>query len=679
MEFFLIILLLLIIIGLSNFINHFLPYIPVPLIQIALGVSLAALPLGINVELEPELFFILFIAPLLFYDGKNVSRHELWKLRKPILMLALGLVFLTVLVIGYLIHWLIPSVPLSAAFALAAILSPTDVVAVGAISSRVKIPKTITHILEGEGLMNDASGLVAFKFAVAATVTGVFSLAEASVSFVLIALGGFLGGALLAYLIIRLKVFIRRLGMEDVTLHMLIQLLTPFVIFYIIEHFHLSGILSVVAAGIVHAIFKDREQSPAIQLQLVSKSTWTILIFILNGLVFVLLGLQIPSVSQEIFESPLFNNYQVIMYIFIITAALLVLRWLWIYIAWWCGWFMEEQNLTKPSTRFVAITTIAGVRGAVTLAGAFTIPYFLANGDVFPQRALIIFIAAGVILLTLVLASIVLPLLAKSEKVNTEEAKEEMERLAILRTAERAINTLRELTTEKNHGAAVSIIANYNEIRNQLLIVSEDETERIKELETLTRMKVLKVENDYIEKLKINTQIDRESLFLIEEHIHRMRVAVTNRLLYRMLLVWTVIKRGFYHILKISMYKKRDTLKVRLAKANKVVSYKVEMAKIAISYLKATMNSQNEIVNVKLIGEYNEMIVKFKLANNLTDSGHYISVQRELRDKAFQAERDEIQHLYQSGEITLEITRKMRRHINIREAYWMEENSIHLY
>lgn len=677
MEFFLIILLLLSIIGLSNFINHFLPYIPVPLIQIVLGVSLAALPLGIHVELEPELFFILFIAPLLFYDGKNVSRHELWKLRKPILMLALGLVFLTVLVIGYLIHWLIPSIPLSAAFALAAILSPTDVVAVGAISSRVKIPKTITHILEGEGLMNDASGLVAFKFAVAATVTGVFSIAEASVSFVLIALGGFLGGALLAYLIIRLKLFIRRLGMEDVTLHMLIQLLTPFIIFYIIEHFHLSGILSVVAAGIVHGIFKDREQSPALQLQIVSKSTWTIVIFILNGLVFVLLGLQIPDVSQEIFESPLFNNYQVIMYIFIITAALLILRWLWIYIAWWVGWIMKEEHLPKPSMRYVAITTIAGVRGAVTLAGAFTIPYFLANGDVFPQRALIIFIAAGVILLTLVLASILLPLLAKSEKGNSEEAKEKMEELAILRTAERAIKMLRDLTTEDNRGAAVSIIANYNQIRNQLLFVTDEEADRIKELETVTRMKVLEVENDFVENLKINNQIDRESLYLIEEHIHRMRVAVTNRMLYRGLLIWTVLKRGYYNIFKIFSHKKRDTIKVRLSKSNKVVKLKVQMASAAIKYLRETMTPENEIVNVQLIGEYNDMIVKFKLAHKLTDSGLYMSIQRELRDKAFQAERDEIQNLYENGEISMEITRKMRRHINIREAYWMEESSIH--
>ena len=230
MELFLVILFLLAVIGLSNIVNHFTPFIPVPLIQIALGVAIAAIPLGIHIPMEPELFFVLFIAPLLFHDGKNVPRAELWKLRKPILILALGLVFVTVFAIGYLIHWLIPSIPLPAAFALAAILSPTDVVAVSAISSRVKMPKNIMHLLEGEGLMNDASGLVAFKFAVAATVTGVFSLAHASWSFLVIAIGGFVGGAILAFLIIRLKVFIRRLGMEDETIHMLIQILTPSVI-----------------------------------------------------------------------------------------------------------------------------------------------------------------------------------------------------------------------------------------------------------------------------------------------------------------------------------------------------------------------------------------------------------------------------------------------------------------
>ncbi|MEH7505398.1 Na+/H+ antiporter [Neobacillus drentensis] len=677
MEFFLLTLLLLAIIGLSSFIHHFMPYIPVPLVQIALGVLLAALPLGIHIPMEPELFFVLFIAPLLFHDGKNVSRHALWKLRKPILLLALGLVFVTVFAIGYLIYWLIPSIPLPAAFALAAILSPTDVVAVSAISSRVKIPQTIMHVLEGEGLMNDASGLVAFKFAVAATVTGVFSLAEASWSFLLISIGGLVGGAILSFLIIQLKIFIRRLGMEDVTIHMLIQLLTPFVIFYLVEHFHLSGILSVVTAGIVHTIYRDRDQSPAMKLQLVSQSTWTVLIYILNGLVFVLLGLQIPSVISEIFQDPMFNNWEVSKYIFIISAALFLLRFLWIGAAWQWGWL--KKQIQMPSMRAIGIITISGVRGAVTLAGAFTIPYVLANGSPFPDRSLFIFIAAGVILVTLLVASIFLPMLAKPDKGNLDELREEMERVAMLRTIDFAIHSIRELTNDENRGAAMSVIATYNKIRSRLECVSEENSDRLKLLETEIRMKALDAEASYIERLMKAGRIDRETTYLSEEHIHRMRLAVTNRMNYRRLFFWTLVKRGVYHLLLLFLPNKQERLEIRHAKTKQVIQLKVNMAKAAISYLKNHMSAENENIYLSIIGEYNEMIVKFKLMKKGADSIHHIQLQRELQIKAFQAERDEVQNLYEEGEITTDIIRKIRKQINIREAYWMEESSLHFH
>ncbi len=467
LEFFLIILLLLATIGLSNIVNHFFPFVPVPLIQIGLGIIVSVIPLGIHIPLDPELFFVVFIAPLLFNDGRNVSRAALWKLKKQILLLALGLVFLTVVVIGYLIHWLIPSIPLSAGFALAAILSPTDAVAVSAMSSRIKIPKGILHLLEGEGLMNDASGLVAFHFAVAATVTGIFSLTNASLSFLVIAIGGFAGGAVLAYMIIRLRVFIRRLGMEDVTVHMLIQILTPFVIYLAAEHFHVSGILAVVAAGIVHSIEQDREKSPTLELQFVSKSTWTVIIYILNGLVFTILGLQIPNVLNEIFKNPLFNNLKVISYILVITGALFLLRFIWIILSWWGGWGLKNLQVEKPALRSIWIMTISGVRGAVTLAGAFSIPFVISGGAPFPQRSLIIFIAAGVILLSLAAASILLPILAKSDKEIVETNGKELEKAATIQTIEAAIHSIRGQMNEENRDAALSVISFYNKTIKQ--------------------------------------------------------------------------------------------------------------------------------------------------------------------------------------------------------------------
>ena len=677
MEFFLAILLLLAIIGLSNIINHFTPFIPVPLIQIALGIILAAAPLGIHIQLDPELFFVIFIAPLLFNDGRNVSRAALWKLRNQILLLALGLVFLTVFVMGYFIHWLIPSIPLPAAFALAAILSPTDVVAVSALSSRVHLPKDILHLLEGEGLMNDASGLVAFKFAVAAMVTGTFSLADASLSFLVIAIGGFAGGAILAFLIIRLRVFIRRFGMEDVTIHMLIQILTPFVIYLAMEHFHFSGILAVVAAGIVHAIERDREQSPKVQLQVVSKSTWSVILYILNGLVFMFLGLQIPHVLGEIFKDPLFDNVKVISYILLITAALFALRFIWIYLSWWGGWKVEKRQIIKPDHRSIGITTISGVRGAVTLAGAFSIPFVLADGSPFPGRSLIIFIAAGVILLTLLIASIFLPIIAKTDHKKTENSSGEMENSALVKTLAAAIQAIRELINEENREAALAVISSYNNIVKQHKDeVSEVESRKAKKEETEIRMKALEAESQYIGKLIKEKRLDREGAYLAEEYIRRMEIAVTNRMQYRALVIWALLKRTMLRMLHIFAQNKQELRRKHRTKNKKIIELKIDMAEVAIQALKNDLTQTNKNISYLVIGEYSKQITGLKRLKDVRASKILARLERDIQDKAFQTERDQVQNMFESGEITREVARKIRQQINIREAYWMEENRI---
>lgn len=423
MELFSSVLLLLVLIGLSKIINRFVPFVPVPLIQIGLGALAAAAPVGIHLSLEPELFFVLFIAPLLYNDGRRTPRDELWNLRAQILLLALGLVFATVVVAGYAIHWMIPSIPLAAAFALAAILSPTDAVAVSALAGRVHLPKGTHRLLEGESLMNDASGLVAFKFAVAAAVTGVFSFSHAVGSFILIAAGGLLAGAVLSFLLIRLSVLLQRLGMEDVTMHVLLQILTPFLIYLVSEEIGVSGILAVVAGGIVHAVEKDRTTSPQYKLQLVSASIWSMLLFVLNGLVFLILGVSLPDVASVILRDEAFDNTTVLLYVLAITALLIVLRFLWVY-AFAVMNNAKNGKRSRPQLKGLALLSVSGVRGAVTLAGAFSIPLYLDDGSRFPERDLIIFLAAGVILATLLLASIALPLMAGKEEEVQEESEQ---------------------------------------------------------------------------------------------------------------------------------------------------------------------------------------------------------------------------------------------------------------
>jgi Na+/H+ antiporter len=322
LEVFIAVLVMLVLIGVSNVIYRFIPFVPVPLIQIALGAVMTILPLGIHLHLEPELFFILFIAPLLYNDGKHTPRDELWRLRAPILLLSVGLVFATVFVVGYTIHWMIPSIPLAAAFGLAAILSPTDAVAVGALAGRIQLPKSLMRLLEGEALMNDASGLVAFKFAIAAAMTGIFSLHKATLSFLMIAVGGLLVGAVIAFLIILIRQLLRRAGLEDETMHMLLQIVTPFILYLVAEELGVSGILAAVAGGIVHAVEDDRTDQSMPKLKSVSVNTWSVILFILNGLVFVILGIQIPDVTSVIFKDPGFNNYVVIWYAIVLKGVI---------------------------------------------------------------------------------------------------------------------------------------------------------------------------------------------------------------------------------------------------------------------------------------------------------------------------------------------------------------------
>lgn len=676
MEFFLVILALLLMIGASNVINHFIPFVPVPLIQIALGVILALLPLGIHVQMETELFLLLFIAPLLFNDGKNVPRTALWKLRAPILVLALGLVFVTVWAGGYLINWLIPSIPLPAAFALAAILSPTDVVAVSALASRVKLPKSIMHLLEGEGLMNDASGLVAFKFAVVATVTGVFSIVDATFSFIWIAVGGFVGGAVLAFIIIRLRVMLRRLGMEDVTMHMLIQILTPFIIFLVVEHFHLSGILAVVAGGIVHAVERDRDLSPTVELQVVSKSTWSVILYVLNGLVFVLLGLQIPSVAKTIFADPAFHNGQVILYIVVITLFLFVLRYIWITAAWSIGWLMKKVGAQKPDFKAIGIITISGVRGAVTLAGSFSIPYVLADGSPFPERSLIIFIAAGVILLTLIVASIFLPIVASNSEEEVVDKQADKLKFAYIHTHQAAIQTVESQMTDENREAALAIISRYHTKINALSFVEQDkDPNAIEEKEKDLRFKALEAERKFLEHLVREEKVDRETAYVCLEYIQRMEGAVTNRIKFRFYRSMTLFRRAMLKVYKVFFPNKKEIRRINLERLEKVKDLKIRMYKAAIQELQAGITPENHEISTSIIDEYKLYILKYKRENKGRIPSKIVDCERELFYKAIQAERNEVQDMFEKRKITRDVANKIRQEINLREALTINENN----
>jgi len=453
MEIFFTILIMTLVVSLSGVITRMLPFqIPLPLMQIAIGALLAWPNFGLHVEFDPELFLLLFIPPLLFADGWKTPTNEFLHHGREIIGLALVLVLVTVIGIGFLIYFLVPGIPLVPAFALAAVLSPTDAVALSGIVGEGRIPKKIMGILQGEALMNDASGLVSLKLAVAVAVGSmVFSVGGATVEFFKVAIGGLLAGIAVSWLYGKsLRLMSRWSGDEPAT-QILLLLLLPFASYLIAEHIGVSGILAAVAAGMTITRAGVLRSAP-LAMRLRANSVWGMLEFVFNGMVFLLLGLQLPGILETSISAanadPNVELWMLFLDVAMIYFALIIVRFLWL-------WSMKQISLRfmkkRPlqfgsfSGRELCIASFAGVRGAITLAGVLSIPLFLDNGTPFPARYELIFLSAGVILFSLFAGVIMLPLLLKNVDLGDKSVARKEERLARSATAEVAIVSIQKM------------------------------------------------------------------------------------------------------------------------------------------------------------------------------------------------------------------------------------------
>ncbi|WP_292133974.1 Na+/H+ antiporter, partial [Brevundimonas sp.] len=377
--------------------------IALPLVQIGLG-AVIVLVTGVTVDLEPDIFFLLFLPPLLFLDGWRIPKEDLFRDRAIILELALGLVIFTVVGLGFLMWWMIPEMPLAVAFALAAILSPTDPIAVQAIAARAPIPKRLMHILEGESLLNDATGLTCMRLAVAAATTGAFVLQEAVVNFAWLALAGVASGVAVTLAISTAKGWISRRWGEDVGAQILISLLIPFAAYLVAEELQASGILAAVAAGITMS-FTERGGGAGGQSLAMTRIrrgvVWDTVQFVANGIIFVILGEQMPSIMARAAEVVAGTSrpevWWLAVYVFAIVAALAALRFIWVWTSLRLTLFRRRHRGPPPKVglRLTMVMSLAGVRGAITLAGILTLPFALADGTPMPSRNLAIFLAAA--------------------------------------------------------------------------------------------------------------------------------------------------------------------------------------------------------------------------------------------------------------------------------------------
>jgi monovalent cation/hydrogen antiporter len=444
MELFSNILILILLVSLSGVVVKLLPFqVPLPLMQIALGCILAAF--NFYIEFDPELFLVLFIPPLLFADGRNTNVKEFVHYGREIVGLALVLVIITVVVLGYLLYWILPNVSLAAALALAAVLSPTDAVALSGIVGKGNIEKNKMEIIEGEALMNDASGLVCLKFAILIAIGQMeFNLFNISLSFFFVALGGLATGFLVTFIYTKVLRKINNLTSQEPAIQIVLLFLLPFAVYLIAEHVGFSGILAAVSAGMTVNQSGIMRNAP-LNIRLQSDSTWSMLTFVFNGFVFTLLGIQLPSIIKNTYlenqRDASIEMWEMVVIVVFVYMALMGTRFLWL----WLMRRLSNARLKRPfifanySTRDLAVSTFAGVRGAITLAGVLSIPVMIEG------RYELIFIATGVILFSLICAAFILPVLLSGKVIldNNENDREAMYAKGLM--AEEAIASLEKM------------------------------------------------------------------------------------------------------------------------------------------------------------------------------------------------------------------------------------------
>ncbi|MFZ2352631.1 cation:proton antiporter [Paucilactobacillus nenjiangensis] len=688
------VLLLIFLVLISKVFAHYLKIIPDSLIQIGLGL-LVALLFKVQVPLETDWFLLLFIAPLLFNDGRKFPKQELWKLKGPIFANAIVLVFVTTLLGGYLIYLLVPDIPLYVAFALAAILSPTDPVAVQSIAKQAKLDSNILHLVSGESLINDASGLIGFKYAVAAVTTGYFSIVNATGDFLYTAIVGLISGVVLMLVIEVLHEFLHNQGIQDVIFDVAFRLMAPFIIYMITEEvFHASGVISVVAAGIFNHTRSLQIVDDRPEMNVVSERTWSLVVYLLNGIVFVILGIELPIATADSLKSESYNNFSLFGYVIGAWLILLFIRVGWILVYETFQYFRKRRETISVKSAFLA--GLSGVRGAITMAGVLSVPLVIESGQQFPARSLMLFIAAGVIIVSLVVAALFIPIFTKvdfpfetrgsnqdddedetdDEDLDDDDEVEQpnylTEEQAKFFLMQLAVQTIEEHRRDYNQQAAYDLILNYQILMRRLQWSNQTDEVLAKTLEHELELRRVGYEAErhalqrLLEKKVINANDYYQSMKRVDQVEHHLAHDLKDPNIWW---TWRKLKTrvaGLMHwfsrwaINRDTDVEKRRTIDIETSKAAiKALSKYVADAKENGQEIDRT-SVYHLIVNYRNKIEHSKH-PKLKLADK------YKLDLELLRFEAVNAQRQGIVQLRDGDRISIATVQKLRQYLNYSE------------
>lgn len=654
----------------SNATNKLIPTLPLPLIQIVLGIGIGFLLPNSEYHLDTELFLALVIGPLLFREAEEADITSILKHWRIIAFLIFPVIFISTLSLGWMAHLMWMGIPLAACMAVGAALGPTDLVAFASLSERFSFPKRISNILKGEGLLNDASGLVAFRVALAAWTTGFFSLGQASWDLVISILGGFAVGIVTAAVNRGLQKLLLSVRATDIASELILELSLPLLTFFIAEEIHVSGIIAVVVAGILKASRFKKITLLEAKVDTVTHTVWNTVNFVLNGSVFVLLGMELEMISEPILRTPFYNNLLLIVTVLLLTGLLFLIRFLMVYGFYWYRGFQLKKSIDKY-LKDALLLTFSGVKGTVSIATILLIPTHLEA-----EYPVLLFLVAGVTLCSFLLGLLILPKLSEDK----EESNDHLMHIAILNDVVMLLE--KELTVTKQKGPLYAAIDNYHgRIENMILSQEDKATQR--DWEQL-KLLILSIENDGLEQAYEEGNIRDRSYHVYQRYLRAMEQKVnrnlSSRLTYYFLVLFRLLRLLLHELVTfgsgIRAWKNGENYKLEAIDYDQIAALYLANTEIIIESLEnlkgvyrsslVSFLQESRLRKTSLItsGAFVERVINRIKPNNIDEMlrGYYLE-----RKLIFEYEE---QHL-----ISAKYARRMRQNVNELENYSLRESA----
>ena len=654
----------------SNATNKLIPTLPLPLIQIVLGIGIGFLLPNSEYHLDTELFLALVIGPLLFREAEEADITSILKHWRIIAFLIFPVIFISTLSLGWMAHLMWMGIPLAACMAVGAALGPTDLVAFASLSERFSFPKRISNILKGEGLLNDASGLVAFRVALAAWTTGFFSLGQASWDLVISILGGFAVGIVTAAVNRGLQKLLLSVRATDIASELILELSLPLLTFFIAEEIHVSGIIAVVVAGILKASRFKKITLLEAKVDTVTHTVWNTVNFVLNGSVFVLLGMELEMISEPILRTPFYNNLVLIATVLLLTGLLFLIRFLMVFGFYWYRGFRLKKSIDKY-LKDALLLTFSGVKGTVSIATILLIPTNLET-----EYPVLLFLVAGVTLCSFLIGLLILPKLSEDK----EESNDHLMHIAILNDVVMLLE--KELTVTKQKGPLYAAIDNYHgRIENMILSQEDKATQR--DWEQL-KLLILSIENDGLEQAYEEGKIRDRSYHVYQRYLRSMEQKVnrnlSSRLTYYFLVLFRLLRLLLHELVTfgsgIRAWKNGENYKLEA----------IDYDQIAALYLANTEIIIESLENLK--GVYRSSLVSFLQESRLRETSLITSgafVERVINRikpnnidemlRGYYLERKLIFEYEEQHLISAKYARRMRQNVNELENYSLRESA----